>query len=156
MRKNIGSVLVETKSENDFNILHLLNSIAVRKDVNFSLFTADFSMPMNQPKFFTVLPLHESKFYFGTLIVWDMVTLDMVTTPRAYPNVDKIIFYQNGQVPWMNNRNMPYGLWNKLYNNSKVQMFTDHLGVKEILANTWNTKCSFLHQITPEALYEIL
>ena len=156
MRKNVGSILIETKTDNDSNVAHLLNGLAYRADINFSLFTPDFSVVMNQPKFFTILPLHEAKLYFGSLFVWDLIKLDLITSPPTFPNLEKILFYQNADLPWMRNKNVAYSTWNRFFNNPRVQIFTDNMLAKDIINNTWNSNCKFIHQINPDTLYEIL
>lgn len=151
MRKNIGCVIIQA-GENQKDILGLMNVIADADNINMSVFSLDYGTVLETIKKYTVYPLYEAKYYHGNVFSWDLITTDLVV---RFPNI-KTIFYYLNELPWMKSTNTSYKVWNNIFNNNKVQVFTDKPEIKQILDLTWNKNCKLINQVNAESLYEML
>jgi hypothetical protein len=121
------------------------------KDINLSLFTT--SLDANIPnKNFPVLPLYESKYEYGTAIVWDIITLDLV---KNFPNYNKILFFLTHEVPWFDNRHINVSVWTELFINDRIEIYILSPTMCELFNLTFG-KGSYLSNLNKETLNEIL
>lgn len=153
MRKNIGCFVLEINNDQHKQLMQLMNVIAFQNDINFSVFTLDYSIILNSQKYFTILPIYEAKYYFGKMFVLDLASLDLVV---RFPNLEQIIYYQNEQYPWILNPNIPSTVWDKLFSHKKIKIITDKPSVKQEMDKRFNIDCFLLSAITPEVLCDVV
>lgn len=127
------------------------NIINIDRTVDLSVFTSSFNLA-NLKKYFSVLPLYEAKYCKSSFLVWDLISLDLVS---QLPCAQKIIYLHNTQLPWVENTSVEYVVWEKLFNNSKTQIITTNNNIAEIIRLTWGD-CKLLENLNSESLYEVL
>ncbi len=152
MNNNISVISITLNPGQDEMMLKWLDSLSIMdKSLNLSVFTSFYNI--NQPqKRFTVLPLYEAKYHTGIAITWDLLSLELILD---FPNISKIVYYQNNSFPWLQNRHISYAAWAKLFNNDRVSVLVDDPTIQQIFALTWK-KPHLITEMTPEKLYEVL
>ena len=106
---------------------------------------------LNINKRFSVLPIYEAKYQYGNFFVWDILSLELCI---SFPNVNKIFYFQNNNIPWIKAFNINYQDWSQLFDNPKVDIITDDMTTKELFDLAWKQIRTI--DITSEALYEIV
>lgn len=152
MSKQIASISIELKSENDKNIVELMNLVALNNDINLKMFTTNCEIPTKTPKRFSILPIYEAKYYYGSAFVWDLMTLELVVD---FPNIDKIFFYQNQNLPWRTFRQNQYSFWEKFYNNDRIEIFTTEKDIYEVLGLIWKSP-KLIQEISPQSIGDLI
>jgi len=149
MNKQILALSISAGTEQDLNIISMLNeTIAADPAANLKLFTTKYDLLIPNKRF-CVLPIYEAKYSHGTIVVWDLLSLELVLD---FPNLDSIIYLQDSNLPWSNSHNIEYSVWSKFFDNPKIKIITDSPEVSEILSLTWK-KPTLLENINPESLY---
>ena len=150
--KNISALSITVNPGLDENLLSIFDELYnIDKFINLNLFTTSYNIN-KQNKRFSVLPIYEAKYYSGTLLVWNLLSLELTLD---FPNLTKIVYYQNNDIPWSTNKSIPYVAWARLFENPKVSMIVDNPTVHEIFKLTWKEP-TLITDITPETLYEVL
>ena len=150
--KNISALNIVTQPGIDEEPLSLFNKICyINRSLNLSLFTSSYNMAI-QNKTFSILPLYEAKYHKSSFFVWNLLSLELVL---EFPNTEKIVYYQNQNIPWSENKTIPYIAWANLFDNNKVTVVTDDPVVNEIFTLTWKQPI-FINDLDAEKLYEIL
>jgi hypothetical protein len=150
--KNISALNIVTQVGIDEPIIKLFASLAlIDKSLNLSLFTSAYNLNI-QNKRFSVLPIYEAKYHKSCFFVWDLLSLELVL---EFPNTQKIVYYQNQNIPWADNKNIPYFAWANIFDNDRVTVITDDPIVNEIFSLTWKSPV-FINEMDSEKLYEIL
>lgn len=150
--KNIAALSITTLPGFDEQFIALLDSLYnLDAPVNVNLFTSAYNIHKTY-KNFTILPLHEGKYHTGTFIVWNLLSLELALD---FPNAQRIIYYQNNEIPWAKNKQVPYMAWARLFDNPHIDIIVNDPTTYDILRFTWKEPI-FLEQINAETLYEIL
>lgn len=151
MNKTLSILNIHPQSEYDASMISWFNSLySVDSSINLKLFCCSFDV-INPQKKFTVLPLYEAKYEYGIFFIWDILSLELAIN---FPNLTKIYYFQNNNIPWTKIYNINYNDWAQLFDNPKVEILTSDSTIQEIFSLTW--KKPKLLSITTEALYEIL
>lgn len=154
MSRNLGCFLFDVVNDAEKEILTLFNSLlAYNPDINGSLFTSNYQNVIHQLKKFSVFPTYDAKYYYGDMLVWDVISLDMV---RQFPNLNKIFYFQGPALPWMGNTHIEYKMWEKLFCNPKITIITNNKDIKDVYDHVWSSECKLLQQINWESLYEAI
>ena len=153
MSRNIGCFLFEVVTNIEKEIATMFNIVASKPNINGSLFTADYQNKIDYLRNFTIFPINEAKYYYGDMIVWDLLSLDMV---HKFPNLKTIYYFQGPNIPWINNAHIPKEMWQSLFCNPKIKMITDNQQIQKIFKDTWNSDLFLLKTMTPEGLYEAI
>lgn len=69
-----------------------------------------------------VLHLNQAKYFFGDIFVFDIISLFISS---HFPNLKNLYYYANA-TPWLDDMNIGFNFWNKIFNNSKLQLITDN------------------------------
>jgi hypothetical protein len=150
--KNISALNIVTQVGFDEALIKLFNDLHYKdRSLNLSLFTSSYGINIQNKKF-SVLPLYEAKYHKSSFFVWNLLSLELVL---EFPNTQKIIYYQNQEIPWADNKNIPYLAWSNIFDNDKVTVITDDPIVNEIFTLTWKPPV-FIDNLDSEKLYEIL
>jgi hypothetical protein len=152
MNNNISAISITINPGHDELMLKWLDSLSsINKSLNLSVFSSSYNV--NQPlKKFTVLPLYEAKYHTGTAFVWDLLSLELILD---FPNIHKIVYYQNNNLPWLQNRYIGYAAWAKIFDNDRVSIMVDNPTIQQIFKLTWKEP-HLINEMTPEKLYEVL
>lgn len=149
---NIGFIKTSINTQYDQNIIELIHPLkTIDSSVNINIFSINYDLNATN-KTFTVLPVYECKYFFGNLVVWDPVTLDLVLN---FPNIRKIVYIHDNSIPWRINPNVSYKTWEKLFDNTKTQILITDKYIADIFRLTWGTG-QFIETINPQVLYEKL
>lgn len=152
MNKQISALSITTTSKYDELIISLINSLSnIDNSLDIKLFTTNHNI-LVQNKKYSILPIFEAKYSKNPIIVWDLLSLELVL---EFPNLLSIIYIQDKNIPWLKNRSIPYSVWNNFFNNNKVKVVCSHPMIAEIFEMTWK-KPILLNPITTESFYEIL
>lgn len=150
--KNIGLIKISTNTNDDFSMLNLATNLYTENDdINISLFTTLFDNDA-YGKRISILPIHEAKYFVGTAIVWDLITLDLVT---GFPNLKKILYIHNNSIPWRENPNSLYSVWQKLFENKRIETIITNNNIYDIFRLTWDTG-TLIPELNSKVLYEKL
>lgn len=150
--KNISVLNITTQPGFDEQLLKVFNDLFyIDRSSNLSLFTSSYGVNV-QNKRFSVLPIYEAKYHKSSFFVWNLLSLELVL---QFPNVQKVVYYQNQDIPWSQNKNMPYAAWANIFDTNRVTVVTDDAMVNEIFSLTWKPPV-FINDFTSEKLYEIL
>lgn len=146
--KNISVLSIEC---NDIHrpMLMMINKWTIEKNYNTSLFTSKYDAVLPNQSF-SVLPIHESKYVKDTMLVWDTLSLQLCID---FPNLKKIIYLQNNNIPWMNHPNISYDTWSRMFDNPKIQIISPYEEVVNIFKLTWN-KGTLVVSLDSEQIYE--
>lgn len=148
--KTISALSIDCNMSHQ-QILMLINKWTIDKNYNTNLFTSKYdAIVPNQT--FSVLPLYEAKYSKNTMIVWDMLSLQLCVD---FPNINKIIYIQSDQIPWMTNPNNLYNIWSKVFDNPRVSVISMHKQIADIFRLTWN-KGTFVESLDSEIIHEYL
>ena len=149
---NISALNIVTQSGLDEPLLRVFNDLFyVNRSVNLSLFTSSYGL--NFPnKRFSVLPLYEAKYHKSAFFTWNLLSLDLLL---EFPNTQNIVYYQNKEITWSQNKNIPYSAWAKIFDTNRVTVVTDDPMVNEIFTLTWKPPV-FINEFNAEKLYETL
>lgn len=151
MNKKLSALTIHPQSEYDASMVSWFNSLYdLDKSINLKLFCCSFDIS-NPAKKFPILPIYEAKYEYGDLFTWDILSLELAT---SFPNLNKIYYFQNNNIPWTKIYNINYDDWSELFDNPKVEILTHDSTIEEIFKLTW--KPAKLLNVTPEALYEII
>jgi hypothetical protein len=151
MNKQLSALNIHPRSEYDSAMISWFNSLRdMDKNINLKLFCSSFDV-LHSDKKFPILPIHEAKYQHGNFFVWDILSLELAID---FPNINKIYYFQNDNLPWTKAFNINYTDWANLYDNQKVDIITNNTNVKEIFELTW--KKINLVEVTTESLYEIV
>jgi hypothetical protein len=150
MNKQILALTISANTDQDNNIMSMLNAmIGIDPALNLKLFTTKYDLLIPN-KCFCVLPIYEAKYSYGTVVVWDLLSLELVLD---FPNLESIVYLQDSTPPWAGNASVPYSNWSHFFDSPKVQVITDNPETAEIFALTWH-RPNLLENINPESLYE--
>lgn len=148
----ISALCVHAHTEIDNNILSVFSSIGdIDKLADLKLFTVLYDLNIT-PKNFSVLPIYESKYSYNDILVWDLLSLELVID---FPNISRIFYIQDNNIPWYSNSTIPYSTWSKLFDNDKVTIITTNKTISDIFRLTYK-ECQLLNTISTEKLYEII
>jgi len=151
MNKKLSALSIQPKTEYDAAMISWFNSLAtIDSTINLKLFCSSFDI-LNSEKKFAVLPIYEAKYEYGNFFVWDILSLELAID---FPNINKIYYFQNNNLPWTKAFNISYNDWANLYDNEKVHIITNDTNVQEIFSLTW--KHIDTVEGTPESLYEVI
>jgi len=154
MSKNLGCFLFDVVTDQEKEILSLFNNLLEKNpNINGCLFTTNYQNTINQLKRFSIFPLYEAKYYYGDVLVWDIISLDIV---KSFPNVEKIFYFQGPYLPWTGNTHLEYSMWESLFCNPKITVISNLTEVKEIFDLVWSTKCELIKTMNAESLYEVV
>jgi len=149
MNKQILALTISADTEHDQNILSIINEMTLTDpSVNIKLFTTQYDLSITT-KAFCVLPIYEAKYSRGVMIVWDLLSLELVLD---FPNLDGIVYLQDSNIPWEKNTSISYEKWAYLFDNPKVNIVTDNALVAEAFTLTWKRPI-LIENISPESLY---
>ena len=149
MNKQILALTISADTEHDHNILSIMNEMTLTDpSVNIKLFTTQYDLLMST-KAFCVLPIYEAKYSRGVMVVWDLLSLELVLD---FPNLESIVYLQDSNIPWDQNTSIDYNKWAYLFDNPKVKIITDNNSVAEVFALTWK-RPTLIENISPEVLY---
>ncbi len=152
MNKNIAIINTFIDNNYDQQVLALLNDVLKTfKDVNADVYTTSMNL-LIPDKRFSILPIYEAKYFNGKAIVWDLITLDLV---YGFPNLSEIIYLHNNTIPWRDNKNVGYSVWEKLFLNDKLKMIISDKNIYDIFQLTWNTGI-FIESINSKVLYDTI
>lgn len=152
MNKQILALTIAADTDHDNNIVSILNEmIGTDPALNLKLFTTKYDL-LIPTKTFCVLPIYEAKYSRGTMVVWDLLSLELVLD---FPNLDSVVYLQDATIPWVGNTSVPYSNWANFFDNPKTKVITDNPDIAEIFALTWH-RPTLLENINPESLYENL
>jgi hypothetical protein len=152
MNKNIAIINTAIQNSYDQQVLNLVNEIlCVNKNIDANLYTTTINVGINNKKF-GILPIYEAKYFYGKAIVWDPITLDLV---YGFPNLSEIIYIHNNTIPWRENPNMSYKVWDRLFINKKLNLLISDKNIYEIFRLTWNTG-TLIESIDSRTIYEAI
>lgn len=139
--------------EDDLTIIdHLYKILILDTSVNIKIFSTNSHIPLKSTHY-TILPIYEAKYTYGIALVWDMMSLELVL---EFPNLEKILYFQLDDLPWIGHGYMPYKSWDLLFNNKKITIITDDSIKQDMLRSTWNDKVINIDKLNLKELYEIL
>ena len=151
INKQLSALSIHPQSEYDGAMLSWFNSLYnIDPNINLKLFSSCCDI-LNINKRFSVLPIYEAKYQYGNFFVWDILSLELCI---SFPNVNKIFYFQNNNIPWIKAFNINYQYWSQLFDNPKVDIITDDMTTKELFDLAWKQIRTI--DITSEALYEIV
>ena len=82
-----------------------------------------------------ILSITECKFFYGTLIVFDIESLAIC---KNFPNIKKIYYYMT-DVPWKQTSHINYfDLRNHYQENTKINIVTKTSNLYNVYTNSWN------------------
>lgn len=152
MNKNIAIINTSVTTTYDQNIISLINNLLDKyRDVNANIYTTTMNLSITNKKF-GILPIYEAKYFKGKAIIWDFVTLDLV---YGFPNISEIIYIHNNTIPWRDNPNIGYGVWSKLFLNSRLKILISENNIYNIFKLTWNIG-TLTDQINEKVIYEAI
>jgi hypothetical protein len=148
----ISALCIHAHTEIDNDILSVFSSISdIDKSANLKLFTVLYDLNIS-PKNFSVLPIYESKYSYNDILVWDLLSLELVID---FPNIKRVFYIQDNNIPWYMNNTVPYSTWSRLFGNDKVTIISTNKTISDIFNLTYK-ECKLLETISAEKLYEIL
>jgi hypothetical protein len=151
MNKKLSAIAIHPQSEYDSSMISWFNSLNdIDRSINLKFFSSSFDI-VNADKKFPILPIYEAKYEYGNFFVWDILSLELAIN---FPNINKIYYFQNKDIPWTKIYNINYEDWSQLFDNPKVEILTHDATIQEIFNLSW--KPIKLLDVTPEALYEII
>lgn len=152
MNKNIAIINSIITSPYDQKMLDLINSlISQNKDINANVYTTSINISIPNKKF-GILPIYEAKYFKGTAVVWDLISLDLI---RGFPNLSDVIYIHNNTIPWRENSNITYKTWENLFVRDKLKIIISDQNIYEIFKLTWKTGI-FLESIDNRTIYETI
>lgn len=152
MNKNIAIINSIITTPYDKQILDMINSmLAENKDINADVYTTSMNISMPNKKF-GILPIYEAKYFKGTAIVWDLITLDLV---HGFPNLSEVIYIHSNTIPWRENSNVTYKTWENLFVNNKLKTIISDQNIHEIFRLTWRTGV-LVQSIDNRTIYETI
>jgi hypothetical protein len=139
--------------ENDLIIIdHLYKILTLDTSINIKIFSTNNHIP-SQSTHYTILPIYEAKYAYDIALVWDLLSLELVL---GFPNLQKILYFQLDELPWVGHGYMPYSSWNTFFNNDKITVITDDIIKQDMFRSTWNDKTININKLNLKELYEIL
>ena len=148
---NLGMMCI-VADDSCHGIVSALNELTYHHDdINLRMFTFGYNTE-NILKNFPVLPIHEAKYCYDTLITWDVLSIDLAIN---FPNIKHIFYIHNDNVAWTKNYNINYELWEKIFDNPKIDVITCNKDVDTLLQLTWK-KPLYIEALTPENIYNVI
>jgi len=131
---NIG-LLSHAISPTDSSIIDSFNELCnIDDSINLNLFTTMCNIPLGIANL-NVLPIHEAKYFYGNMIVWSMLDLELCIN---FPNLSNLIMINNDTIPWTSDQTTPYSIWRNIFTNKKIHVFIKDPNIAEIFKLTWN------------------
>lgn len=149
MSKQVSVISIQL---NDQNIIDLVNGIASSGDVDAKIFTTNCSVVTQAQKRLTILPIYEAKYYKGKALVFDLMTLELCC---EFPNLEKILYYQNETLPWTVFRQNQYSFWNNFFDNPKIEVFTTNKEVYNVLSLLWKPP-KLINNISSQSMGDLI
>jgi hypothetical protein len=152
MNKQISALTIKAQSQEDYDIIKTINGLnSLDSSINTKLFTLSFDLLIPNKKL-SILPIFEARYNYGSIITWDLLSLELV---KNFPNVSNIIYIQGDSIPWLN-ANIPYSNWSELFENNKIHVVTKNKEIKEIFSLTWNTRVYDFNYLNEKELYDFI
>lgn len=118
--------------EEDRNIILIMNEISQKTDIIFALYTNTYELTKINKRF-SILPTYMAKYSQNTTLCWDMMSIDMAIN---FPTPKKIVYLLQN-IPWINNTDVHYSAWNRIFEHNRLNLITTSKEHKEILELTW-------------------
>ena len=149
---NVSLIKPSVHTDIDKRIISAFADLStVSKNMNLAIFTTSFDANI-QNKNFPILPIYESKYEYGTAVVWDILTLDLI---KNFPNYSKVLFFLPEEVPWLSNRHINVQIWKQLFMNDRTDIYICSIAMYELFKLTFG-KGNYLSILEKETLNEIL
>lgn len=153
MIQNLQIALVKNVlNNNDQTIIeHLYKLTKLEELINIKIFSTNNKILLNNS--YPILPLYEAKYTKDIIIVWDLLSLELVLD---FPNTQHIIYLQLDELPWISHEYILYENWEKFFDNAKISIVTDNQDTNQIISSTWSKPIYFIDKFNLKEFYEIL
>lgn len=148
--KTISAISIECNSAHT-SLLMLINKWTTEKGYNTNIFTSKNDAIVPDQKF-AILPIYEAKYSDHVMICWDILSLQLCLD---FPRIEKIIYLQNDQIPWMQQNNIEYKLWSNIFDDPRLAVVSTDEEIINIFRLTWN-KGIFIESLDSEKFHELL
>ena len=132
---NIGFYLLEVSGQDQRHktILNSINELCTNRPYdNIVLFNSQFNAVDIDHKYY-MLHISHAKYFDGLLFVFD---LKSALLTKTFPAPKKqILFVEDND--WMKRADMPYVLWNSVYNNDDFELVTSNKDMKNLCTICW-------------------
>ena len=135
----------------DINIIKLVEDISnTCPDKEICIFNSycNIALPNKVP----VLHLVHAKFFYGDLIITDMVSALM---SQKFPNIQNIYFYSN-TIPWINQQNTMYSQWDDLINSDKIKIIASNQQIYDIFTICYKQPIGISENLKYEELDQLI
>lgn len=99
-----------------------------------------------------VLHLNQSKFFFGNIFIFDILSLIM---SKTYPNVYKRYFYATN-IPWEKNTNGDYKEWSEIFHSSNIEIIAQNQYISDIYEICWKKPLLIAEDFSYEHIKSIM
>lgn len=152
--QNTYSIIKTYLNESDDKIIsHLFKLQTFDSLMNMRIFSTNNNILLDS-KNYTILPIHEAKYIYDTIFVWDLLSLELAI---EFPNKTHIYYLMIEQPPWIEHPYTSYLGWHNIFDNNKITIITDSEESHRLISCTWNDKTKYVEQLNLKVIYnEIL
>lgn len=154
MKSKIDTGFIMIKLMNDKtteNILGTIKKISDSNPYNQYVIFNSYSEAINT-KNVPILHLNQSKFFFGNMIVFDLISLELI---KNFPNIkNKTLFAID--IPWLSNTAVPYNKWADLLNDPNLSIIAANRYVADAYELFWKKPITISENFSYEQVQDFI
>lgn len=151
---NIGFYLLDIDASNIYHkqILESIDSLCKLRPSDEIVLFNDVTKTAHPNLGYYILHINEAKYFKGLLFVFDTKSLILTKT---FPSPSKQIFIVN-EADWVVNKTVNYNVWNSMYNNNNIELFTIGKSLNDLCEICWKKPLHNADILNGESINDVL